>query len=322
MKIKVIIILLENTVRSKVNRLISLLIVKSYFETLRQYMSHRTKNGEHKLMTKQKIVLITGASSGIGYQAAEKLSAYGFKVYGAARRIEKMSPLSSLGIIPLKMDLTDEHSIKSAVAHVMSQEGHIDILINNAGYGSYGAIENVPIEEAKKQFETNLFGLATLVQLVLPHMRHQKYGRIVNISSMAGRMTTYMGAWYHATKYALEGFSDALRMEVKPFGIDVILIEPGGIKTDWGTIAAENLRKTSVDTPYAEHALAASKRMHQLYTSSRLTDPDIVASTIVRSVTTKRPKPRYLVGYGAKILVSLHAILPTRMFDKLIQKVV
>lgn len=176
MKIKVIIILLENTVRSKVNRLISLLIVKSYFETLRQYMSHRTKNGEHKRMTKQKIVLITGASSGIGYQAAEKLSAYGFKVYGAARRIEKMSPLSSLGIIPLKMDLTDEHSIKSAVAHVISQEGQIDILINNAGYGSYGAIENVPIEEAKKQFETNLFGLATLVQLVLPHMRHQKYG--------------------------------------------------------------------------------------------------------------------------------------------------
>lgn len=150
MKIKVIIILLENTVRSKVNRLISLLIAKSYFETLRQYMSHRTKNGEHKRMTKQKIVLITGASSGIGYQAAEKLSAHGFKVYGAARRIEKMSPLSSLGIIPLKVDLTDEHSIKSAVAHVISQEGQIDILINNAGYGSYGAIENVPIEEAKK----------------------------------------------------------------------------------------------------------------------------------------------------------------------------
>jgi len=135
-------------------------------------------------------------------------------------------------------------------------------------------------------------------------------------------MTTYMGAWYHATKYALEGFSDALRMEVKPFGIDVVLIEPGGIKTNWGIIAADNLKKTSQGTPYQEHALAASERMRQLYSSDKLTAPEVIADTIVKSVINKRAKTRYLVGYGAKALVALHTILPTRAFDKIIQKLV
>ncbi|MDV8950534.1 oxidoreductase [Leuconostoc falkenbergense] len=273
-------------------------------------------------MVAQKVVLITGASSGIGYQTAKKLAAQQFKVYGAARRVDRLAPLVQLGVSPIYMDITDDEAITKAVAHIIEVSGRIDVLINNAGYGSYGAIENVPISEAKKQFDTNLFGLAKLTQLVLPYMRAKQSGRIINVSSMAGRMTTYMGAWYHATKYALEGFSDALRMEVKPFGIDVVLIEPGGIKTNWGIIAADNLKKTSQGTAYQEHALAASERMRQLYSSDKLTNPEVIADTIVKSVINKRTKARYLVGYGAKALVALHTILPTRAFDKIIQKLV
>ncbi|SPJ43821.1 putative short-chain type dehydrogenase/reductase VdlC (fragment) [Leuconostoc carnosum] len=164
-------------------------------------------------MTTKKVVLLTGASSGIGYQTAVLLASLDYKVYGAARRVEKMAPLAALGITPIKLDVTDEESSKQAIQEIINQEGRIDVLINNAGYGSYGAIENVALDEAKHQFDTNLFGVARLVQLVMPYMREQHAGKIINISSMAGRVTTYMGAWYHATKYALEAFSDALRME-------------------------------------------------------------------------------------------------------------
>ena len=193
----------------------------------------------------KKVILLTGASSGIGYQTAESLAKEGHIVYGAARRTEKMETLKQFGVKPIYLDVTDEESIKSAIDTIIGNEGHIDVLINNAGYGSYGAIEDVEISEAKMQFEVNLFGLARLVQLVLPHMRKQKSGRIINISSMGGRLTSYFGGWYHATKYALEAFSDALRMEVADFGIDVSLIEPGGIKTEWGIIAADKLANSA-----------------------------------------------------------------------------
>ena len=193
----------------------------------------------------KKVILLTGASSGIGYQTAEILAKEGHVVYGAARRTEKMETLKQFGVKPIYLDVTDEESIKSAIDTIIVNEGCIDVLINNAGYGSYGAIEDVEINEAKMQFEVNLFGLARLVQLVLPHMRKQKSGRIINISSMGGRLTSYFGGWYHATKYALEAFSDALRMEVADFGIDVLLIEPGGIKTEWGIIAADKLANSA-----------------------------------------------------------------------------
>jgi len=169
----------------------------------------------------KKVILLTGASSGIGYQTAESLAKEGHIVYGAARRIEKMEDLKQFGVKSIYLDVTDENSIKNAVDTIIGNEGRIDVLINNAGYGSFGAVEDVDISEAKMQFEVNLFGLARLVQLVLPYMRKQKSGRIINVSSMGGRLTTYFGAWYHATKYALEAFSDALRMEVSDFGIDV-----------------------------------------------------------------------------------------------------
>ena len=193
----------------------------------------------------KKVILLTGASSGIGYQTAEILAKEGHVVYGAARRTEKMETLKQFGVKPIYLDVTDEESIKSAIDTIIVNEGCIDVLINNAGYGSYGAIEDVELSEANMQFEVNLFGLARLVQLVLPHMRKQKSGRIINISSMGGRLTSYFGGWYHATKYALEAFSDALRMEVADFGIDVSLIEPGGIKTEWGIIAADKLANSA-----------------------------------------------------------------------------
>ena len=190
------------------------------------------------------VVLLTGASSGIGYDVAPLLVRYGYIVYGAARRVEKIEELASEGVKALSLDVTDEASMEAAVQQIIDAEGRIDVLINNAGYGSYGAIEDVPIDEARRQFEVNLFGLARLTQLVLPHMRARGSGRILNISSMAGRITSPLGAWYHATKYALEAFSDALRMEVEEFGIDVVIIEPGGIKPP-----GDSLRQTTSRNP-------------------------------------------------------------------------
>jgi len=213
----------------------------------------------------KKIILLTGASSGIGYQTAKSLAKEGHVVYGAARRIEKMETLKQFGVKPIYLDVTDEESIKSAIDTIIGNEGRIDVLINNAGYGSYGAVEDVEINEARRQFEVNLFGLARLVQLVLPHMRKQKAGRIINVSSMGGRMTSYFGGWYHATKYALEAFSDALRMEVTDFGIDVSLIEPGLIKTDWGIIAANKLADSSKGGAYEKEAMKTAKGMKKLF---------------------------------------------------------
>lgn len=173
------------------------------------------------------------------------MAGQGHIVYGAARRLDAMEPLKAKGVKPIYLDVTGGDSIKKAVDTIIKNEGRIDVLVNNAGYGSYGALEDVSMEEARAQFEVNVFSLAELIQLVLPHMRKQKSGRIINVSSMGGRLTTYFGAWYHATKYAVEALSDALRMETSDFGIDVSIIEPGGIKTDWGFIAADKLEASA-----------------------------------------------------------------------------
>lgn len=266
-----------------------------------------------------KVILITGASSGIGYQTAQLLAQQGHKVYGAARRLGKMSDLAKDGVIPISLDIIDESSIKNCVDSIITAEGRIDVLINNAGYGSYGAVEDVPLEEARKQFDVNLFGLARLTQMVLPTMRAQRSGKIINTSSMGGRVTTLFGAWYHATKYALEGFSDCLRMEVSKYGIEVVLIEPGGIKTDWGLIAAEHLLETSKGGAYEELATKTAKNMKKQYSSNMLSKPDLIAKTIVKAVQKKRPKTRYLIGFGAKPIVFLKTILPDRVYDKLMQ---
>ena len=267
----------------------------------------------------KKIILLTGASSGIGYQTAESLAKEGHVVYGAARRIEKMETLKQFGVKPMYLDVTDEESIKSAIDTIIRNEGRIDVLINNAGYGSFGAVEDVEINEARRQFEVNLFGLARLVQLVLPHMRKQKEGRIINVSSMGGRLTTYFGAWYHATKYALEAFSDALRMEVSDFGIDVSLIEPGLIKTDWGIIAANKLADSSKGGAYEKEALRTSEGMKKQYSGNMGSNPIVITKAISKAVNSRRPKTRYLIGFMAKPLVFLHTVLPARIFDKIMK---
>ena len=262
-----------------------------------------------------KVILITGATSGIGFQAAELLVKQGHSVYGAGRQSEKLKKLKMIGVKPLHLDITSEASTKLAVEEILNQEGKIDILVNNAGYGAYGAIEDVSIVEAKRQFEVNLFGLARLTQLILPSMRKQKSGKIINISSMGGRVTTYFGAWYHATKYALESFSDALRMEVKAFGIDVAIIEPGGIKTPWGFIAADHLATSAKGGAYETAALNTAKGIQKQYASKMMSDPKVIAKAIAKVVNHKKPKTRYLIGFAAKPIVFLHTILPTRLFD-------
>lgn len=266
-----------------------------------------------------KIALVTGASSGIGKVVAQELKVAGFKVYAAARRVDKMSDLKQIGITPIALDLTKDESITACVDTILSKEKSIDVLINNAGYGSYGAIEDVPLEEVRRQFDVNLFGMARLIQLVTPSMRENHYGKIVNISSMGGKIWTKFGGWYHATKFAVEGFSDCLRMELKPFGIDVIVVEPGGIKTDWGIIAAENLKKSSANGAYAEMANQAANGMIKNYSGNMLSKPELIAKTVRKAVTKRRPRTRYLIGFGAKPMVWTHKIFGDRMFDWVIK---
>lgn len=262
-----------------------------------------------------KIILLTGASSGIGFNTAAYLVKEGYTVYGAARRTDKMP----VGVKPVQLDITDDASIVQCIEAVMQKEGRIDVLINNAGYGSYGAIEDITIAEAKRQLEVNVFGLANLTKQVLPIMRAQKSGTIINISSMGGRVSTLFGGWYHASKYALEGFSDCLRMEVAAFGIDVVLIEPGGVKTDWGMIAAAHLAESSKGGAYEKQATKTSASMKRQYQSNMLSNPNVIAKTIAKAIKSRRPKTRYLIGFGAKPIVFMKTILPDRLYDKIMR---
>jgi short-subunit dehydrogenase len=266
----------------------------------------------------KKVALITGASSGMGKSTAQILHNQGYTVYGAARRTDEMNDLKAKGMKVIALDLLNDESMVKAVNTILNNEGQIDVLINNAGYGSYGAVEDVPMEEARRQFEVNLFGMARLTQLVLPGMRKQKSGRIVNISSMGGKIYTPLGAWYHATKHAVEGWSDSLRLEVKDFGIDVVIVEPGGIKTPWGSIAAENLKKTSGNGAYASFANKVAENTRRLYNGNQLTDVETLGKTIAQAATEKRPKTRYVKGYMAKPAIAIRKWFGDRVFDKMI----
>ncbi len=267
-----------------------------------------------------KTALITGASSGIGAMTARELVKNGYTVYAAARRIDKMKELEKERIKPVFLDLTDEDSMIQCVQSILDEAGKIDILVNNAGYGSYGAIEDVPMEEAKRQFEVNLFGMARLIQLVTPSMRENHFGKIVNVSSMGGKIWTKFGGWYHATKFAVEGFSDCLRMELAPFGIDVIVVEPGGIKTDWGIIAAEHLKESAKGGAYERYANEAADGMIKNYSGNMLAKPELIAKTIRKAVMKKRPRTRYLVGFMAKPMVWTQKIFGDRVYDWVIRK--
>lgn len=264
-----------------------------------------------------KVALVTGASSGIGWHTAIALRKAGMVVYGAARRLERLQKLTEWGIIPVELDVTDDTSMTSCVHYVEEREHRIDILVNGAGYGFYGAVEDVPLAAAREQLEVNLFGLARMTQLVLPLMRRQQSGRIINISSVAGRAWTPFGAWYHTSKYAVEGFSDALRWETQPFGIKVILIEPGIIKTDWGNIAAHHLRETSLNGPYGIETEAMAETMETVYNSNKGTQPESVARCIAGAALASEPKTRYLIGRGAWQLVLMRHLLGDKNYDKL-----
>ncbi len=271
--------------------------------------------------THQKVALVTGASSGIGQATALSLHEAGFLVYGVARRTDRMQTLRDSGIKTLAMDVTDEDSTSFGVKQILAEVDRIDVLVNNAGYGSYGAVEDVPLEEARRQFEVNLFGAARLIQLVLPTMRARGTGTIINISSMGGKIYTPFGAWYHGTKFALEAVSDCLRIETKPFGIDVVVIEPGGIRTEWSGIAADHLRETSGQGPYADQAGAVADAFSSEAMAKRSSPPEVIAKTVTKAATARQPKTRYAVGSGAKPLIFLRRWLPDRAYDAFIRRV-
>lgn len=267
----------------------------------------------------KKVILLTGASSGIGFDTAVALAQQGHKVYAAARRVEMIEPLRPLGVVPLKMDVTDEASMQSAVQTLLDAEGHIDVLINNAGYGYFGAVENVSMEDAKRQLEVNVFGLARLCQLVLPTMRQQGKGRIINTSSVAGKSVLYYGGWYHVSKYSVEALSDAMRMELKPFGIDVVMIEPGAIQTAWGTIAADHLAESSRGTVYEKTAQRMADNMRKIYTEGHISHPSVVRRAIVRAVNSRCPRARYRIGKWSGAIVFFHWLLPAKWWDAMMR---
>lgn len=265
-----------------------------------------------------KTAIVTGASAGIGEATALALQAKGFTVYAVARRIDRMKHLEPRGIVPVSADVTDDASLVALVDRVVAETDRIDVLVNNAGYGSYGALEEVPMDEARRQFDVNVFGLARLTQLVLPHMRNQGSGRIINVSSVGGRIWEPLGAWYHATKFAVEGLSDSLRAELRPHGIDVVVIQPGAIKTEWAAISAENLRAASTIPAYAEQVRVGAAVLKKADEVKAASPPETVAKTIAKAATVRRPKTRYATGGGARSVLLMNALLTDRGWDRAI----
>jgi NAD(P)-dependent dehydrogenase (short-subunit alcohol dehydrogenase family) len=266
-----------------------------------------------------KVALVTGASSGIGDATARRLAQLGYTVYAVARRADRMAALKEQGIRTEAADVTDDAALVALVNKIISETGRIDVLVNNAGYGSYGALEDVPIAEARRQFDVNVFALARLIQLVLPHMRAQRDAYIVNISSIGGKIWEPLGSWYHATKFAVEGLSDSVRAEVAGFGIKVIVIEPGAIRTEWAAISADNLEAASADTPYREQARFVSGTLRATDKSRLTSGPAVVANTIARAVQSPRPRTRYAVGGGARSILFTQRLLTDRGFDRFIR---
>ncbi|MDW7693981.1 oxidoreductase [Flammeovirgaceae bacterium SG7u.111] len=269
-------------------------------------------------MSVQKVVLITGASSGIGKDTAIQLIKEGHTVYGAARRVDKMNDLVELGGHALAMDVTDEAQMKAGVEKIVAEQGQIDVLVNNAGYAVYGAVEDISIEDARRQFEVNIFGLAGLTQLVLPHMRQAKSGKIINISSMGGKMYTPLGAWYHATKHALEGWSDCLRLELKQFGVDVVVIEPGAIITEFGDVMYQPMLERSKNSPYEKMAKSVAKSTDDMYKKGGGSPTSVISNLISKAIGAKKPKTRYVAGKFAKPMLFIRKYFGDKIFDSII----
>jgi NAD(P)-dependent dehydrogenase (short-subunit alcohol dehydrogenase family) len=266
-----------------------------------------------------KAVLITGCSTGIGRATAELLAAKGWTVYATARNPDSVRDLGTKGCKTMALDVCDDASIRAAVSAIEQAEGAVGVLINNAGYGQEGAVEEVPMEQVRRQFETNVFGLTRLTQLVLPGMRRQRWGKIVNLSSMGGKLTFPGGGFYHATKHAVEALSDALRFEVRGFGIDVVVIEPGPIKTRFGDTAIGSIQSVGqAQSPYAAFNAVLAQKVREAYEgpmAMMAAGPEAVAAVIEKAVTVSRPKSRYPVTVAARFLMGLRRWLPDRAFD-------
>jgi NADP-dependent 3-hydroxy acid dehydrogenase YdfG len=265
-----------------------------------------------------KVVLITGCSSGIGHATAELLVGRGWMVYATARRPETLADLEAKGCRTLALDVCDEDSMAAAVNTVEDAQGAVGVLINNAGYSQSGAVESVPLDQVRRQFETNVFGLLRMCQLVLPGMRTQGSGKIVNIGSMGGRLTFPGGGIYHSTKYAIEAISDAMRFEVRGFGVDVILIEPGLIVTNFGEVASGSVLAAEETGPYASFNGKVAEITEGAYQGplARLgAGPEAVARTIAGALGARRPKPRYAVTPSAHLMINQRRFTPDRVWD-------
>ena len=272
----------------------------------------------------KKVILITGASSGIGKETSKVLIKQGHIVYCTSRTVETMEELQKLGAKIMKLDVSIESDCKNCIDRVISEQGKIDVLINNAGFGCYGPIEELSLDDAKYEFEVNVFGLARLTQLALPHMRKQKQGRIINISSIGGKIHTPMAGWYHASKFAVEGLTDCLRMETKQFGIDVVLIEPVFVKTGFFGVAIESANESTDDkSPYEAMVVANNNTLKRASEGKGLfaaLPVYKVANVIAKAVNKKRPRTRYMVGKMAIVSIISKRFLSDRMYDRIMLK--
>lgn len=270
-----------------------------------------------------KVILITGTSSGMGLEAVKELSADGHIVYGTVRKESEFNIVEEAGGKPLIAEMTDYSTLEAAVKKVIKEQGKIDVLYNNAGYGLYGPVEDLPIEDAKHQFDVNLFGLARLTQLVLPHMRKEKSGLIINTSSMGGKIYTPLGAWYHATKHALEGWSDCLRLEVAEFGIHVTIIEPGGIDTNFGDPVSASLNKIKDKTAYSS-VKKMLKATEEMTASGRFkgSHPSVIINLVKKAIVADKPKTRYVGGKFARQLMFVRRWFGDRVYDRAVMRMV
>ncbi|MCL1897827.1 MAG: oxidoreductase [Micrococcales bacterium] len=264
------------------------------------------------------VALVTGATSGIGAVTAVALVKAGYLVYGAGRRKDRLAKMERHGVIGLPMDLADPDSVDEAVNAVLQRHQRIDLLVNNAGYGEFGAIEDVPLERARRQLEVNVLAQMRLVQLVVPAMRQQGAGRIINVTSMGGKFAMAFGGWYHASKFALEALSDALRQELAPFGIKVILVEPGAIRTEWSQVAGQRGRLSSGQGVYAARANRVTDLLNNSFVRRLQSGPSVVAKAIVKAARAPRPRTRYVMGFGARSVLFLRRVLPDRVLDKVL----
>ena len=273
----------------------------------------------------KKVVIITGASSGLGYESAKLLAQSGYKVYGGARRVDRMEDLKQYGVVPLSLDVTDQASAEAAVKTVMDAEGRIDVLFNNAGYGSYGAIETVPLEEAQKQIDVNVMGVARMSQLVAPIMRDQKSGRIIITSSVGGRVTSYLGGWYHVSKWAVESLGNSLRQDLKPFGIYVSILEPSGVKTEWGAITADHLEEAGKGTAYEAISKQVADYYRQMYNGEpgmMMNTQENLAKLVKKIVEADKPKSRYQDSMTGKMSILMGRMMSDKFMDNMMMNTV